>query len=372
MRETPSEALSKRISWRWRSAQLLRCATVCSYWNLASQDEALWEPLVATMNRNLELVDRKVLDDVLRCSALRGVLTSKDIFLLTLVERDRVDEGHGGADGPYSTIQRGLYGLADEMKGALQAGRTSVGEGMNSGSVAGSLVGGAAGAVSLGVGGAAIGAVGGAPFGQASDGAQWLGRSLAGAGYSAGGAVGGAAGSVAGGAVGGVLGTGRVAEGLGQGSANLAGYTAAALRQAPKGALGEWETERNDRRVHTSGVHTHERGITWGLVLGIRSFGDDVADAATGLVREPVQGAREGQAAGALKGLGRALVGLVTKPAAGMVDVAGGALRGTGNRLRQCRDGTVLDECCGDAREVRSVLCCSTAPTSTAPEISSL
>ncbi|XP_005111747.3 vacuolar protein sorting-associated protein 13A [Aplysia californica] len=58
-----------------------------------------------------------------------------------------------------------------------------------------------------------------------------------------------------------------------------------------------------------------------GLVMG-------VFDGVTGIVRKPVEGAKQDGVAGFFKGMGKGLVGVVTRPTSGVVDFASSSLEG--------------------------------------------
>lgn len=344
-------------------SDLTKAATVCTYWATASGDDFLWQPHLVNLNREKQLVDDDVLVKLLGSGMLKGTLSAKDIFLLTIIETQHLMiEATSGVvvrrPQALASVARGLHGLGSELR---HGGRGCL-EGTCMGGYYGGYALGCAGAAGgAGVGGlvclplgGACGLVGGACRGHtgtdlcgdvrhAAEGAGYVG---AGTGAcvvgSATGCVGGVAGAAVGSAVGGV----RFLEGVGKGAAELAGNTAIALRRAPDVTFGTWTHEQE---AGVSDVHNHERGITWGVVLGLGALGSDCATAAAGIVSEPLRGARERRLPGACKGLGRALLGLFARPTAGLLDVAGGAMRGTGNRLQQVREGTI---CCKIRDEV--------------------
>lgn len=54
-------------------------------------------------------------------------------------------------------------------------------------------------------------------------------------------------------------------------------------------------------------------------------FGQGVFDGVTGVVMKPISGAREDGVEGFFKGFGKGMVGLVTRPTAGVIDFASGS-----------------------------------------------
>ena len=53
-----------------------------------------------------------------------------------------------------------------------------------------------------------------------------------------------------------------------------------------------------------------------------------VFDGVTGIVRKPVEGAKQEGVGGFFKGVGKGLVGVVTRPASGVVDFAASSFEG--------------------------------------------
>jgi hypothetical protein len=212
------------------------------------------------------------------------------------------------------------------------------------------------GAVVLGPPAAAIGAVGSCIAGQSrGDIAKTAFNAVMVSGCVVGGpaAVAGGIAGVAGGAACGVAAsTVRITEGTSLGVGGLAGNLADSLRRCPDKAFGGWEGELD----YSSGIHCHQKGVIWGLAKGLKSFSKECTGAVIGLVREPVKGVMEDGALGACKGVGRSLVGLVAKPAAGVLDITGGVLRGAGNRIEHVRHFTLVQELRGELTDVRSKL----------------
>mmetsp|Transcript_84224 Transcript_84224/g.146255 ORF Transcript_84224/g.146255 Transcript_84224/m.146255 type:complete len:589 (+) Transcript_84224:51-1817(+) len=362
-------------------SDLTKAATVCTYWAVASGDDLLWEPHLVNLNREKRLVDDRVLFTLLGSRMLKGTLSAKDIFLLTLIETHRViieaTKGVAVRRPPaLRSVARGLYGLGAELKDGSHGCLVAAG----GGGFYGGYFGGCAGAA----GGAAVGSLLCAPLGGAAGlvsgacrgrrdtanlcrdvtiSAQTAGMAGAASGACVVGGASGCVGGVAGAAVGTAIGGVRFLEGVGKGTAELAGNAATALRRAPDVTFGTWTSEHDDG---VSGVHNHERGITWGVVLGLGALGSDCATAAAGIVSEPLRGARDRQLPGALKGLGRALLGMFARPTAGLLDVAGGAMRGTGNRLQQVREGTICCEIRDEVSEgVKATSHCMASTTKT-------
>lgn len=69
-------------------------------------------------------------------------------------------------------------------------------------------------------------------------------------------------------------------------------------------------------------------GFKSGLTAASKEFGYGLYDGITGLVTQPVQGAKKEGAAGFLKGFGKGLAGIYVKPAAGAFGIPGYALKG--------------------------------------------
>jgi len=71
--------------------------------------------------------------------------------------------------------------------------------------------------------------------------------------------------------------------------------------------------------------------IGQGLVGGVKSLGSGIARGVTGIVVDPLKGAKEEGASGFVKGVGKGLIGIVAKPTAGVMGFATQALQGIGN-----------------------------------------
>ncbi|RPA72901.1 UDP-Glycosyltransferase/glycogen phosphorylase [Ascobolus immersus RN42] len=72
----------------------------------------------------------------------------------------------------------------------------------------------------------------------------------------------------------------------------------------------------------------HITGIQSGVRAAARGLGLGFWDGITGLVTQPLAGAKEGGAAGFMKGVGKGLGGIVLKPGAGIFGVSGYAMEG--------------------------------------------
>src|SRR5207253_3245664 len=65
-----------------------------------------------------------------------------------------------------------------------------------------------------------------------------------------------------------------------------------------------------------------------GAVSGIKVGASELADGLSGLIMDPVRGAREGGVKGFFTGVGKGLVGVVVKSTVGVVDMTSSALFG--------------------------------------------
>jgi len=68
-------------------------------------------------------------------------------------------------------------------------------------------------------------------------------------------------------------------------------------------------------------------------VYGFRDFGIGINKGITGIVTQPIEGARKEGAVGALKGIGKGLIGAVLKPAIGTVDLVTQMAEGIKNTI---------------------------------------
>eukprot|EP00698_Gefionella_okellyi_P001882 TRINITY_DN1171_c0_g3_i1.p1 TRINITY_DN1171_c0_g3~~TRINITY_DN1171_c0_g3_i1.p1 ORF type:complete len:4247 (+),score=1107.78 TRINITY_DN1171_c0_g3_i1:46-12786(+) len=83
------------------------------------------------------------------------------------------------------------------------------------------------------------------------------------------------------------------------------------------------ERERESRSIPTDALD--------GLGLGSVALARGLFDGVTGLVLQPIQGARAEGALGLMKGIGRGIVGTVVKPVAGVLDLTSKTLEGVRN-----------------------------------------
>lgn len=70
------------------------------------------------------------------------------------------------------------------------------------------------------------------------------------------------------------------------------------------------------------------KGLGDGIAKGATQFGRGLFEGVTGLVTQPIQGAKKGGIVGGLKGVGKGLTGLVFKPAAGAIDLVSSTMAG--------------------------------------------
>lgn len=100
------------------------------------------------------------------------------------------------------------------------------------------------------------------------------------------------------------------------------GLSAATMDQA-------YQQRRNVKRSRN-----HPNAL-YGLASGANSFIDGIASGVSGLALAPVQGASEGGAVGFFKGLGKGIIGLPTKTAIGILDMANNVSDGLRNSTTQ-------------------------------------
>jgi len=80
------------------------------------------------------------------------------------------------------------------------------------------------------------------------------------------------------------------------------------------------------------------RHVGQGVAYGVRDLGVGIYKGITGIVTQPIEGARKEGALGLVKGIGKGLVGVVLKPAIGTVDLVSQVADGIKNTT------TLLDE----------------------------
>lgn len=139
---------------------------------------------------------------------------------------------------------------------------------------------------------------------------------------------------------------------VGRGSKSLLTHTVGGIVESVSGipravssgiekAVGDDDYLAERERIRGSNLPSRLRGSTsrnpaQGLATGAISFAHGISSGVTGLIREPVQGARQGGAGGLLKGIGKAFIGGVAKPVAGAIDLVAEPAAGLS---RQIADG---------------------------------
>lgn len=81
----------------------------------------------------------------------------------------------------------------------------------------------------------------------------------------------------------------------------------------------------------TARQHNAPKNAVEGLVQGTKSLAGGIFKGITGIITDPIRGAREGGAAGFAKGVGKGLLGVVAKPVSGSIGFASQTLTGLGN-----------------------------------------
>lgn len=96
------------------------------------------------------------------------------------------------------------------------------------------------------------------------------------------------------------------------------------------------EGMRNAPALYGENVAQHQPVTDWksGAVVAGKNFAWGLAEGVTGIVTQPVKGAREEGALGAVKGVGRGLMGLGLKTGSAVVGVAGYGGQGIAKSLR--------------------------------------
>lgn len=106
-------------------------------------------------------------------------------------------------------------------------------------------------------------------------------------------------------------------------------------------AAATMDKQFQDRRRITRARNRPKHAL-YGVTTGANSFFTSVASGAGGLVRKPLEGAEQEGALGFLKGVGKGVVGLATKPAIGVLDLASNLSEGIRNTTTVF-DGSELD-----------------------------
>ncbi|KAK8040003.1 vacuolar protein sorting-associated protein vps13 [Apiospora rasikravindrae] len=106
-------------------------------------------------------------------------------------------------------------------------------------------------------------------------------------------------------------------------------------------AAATLDKQFQDRRRITRARNRPKHAL-FGITTGANSFFTSVASGAGGLVKKPLEGAETGGAAGFMKGMVKGGVGLLTKPAVGVFDMASNFSEGIRNTMTVF-DGSELD-----------------------------
>lgn len=105
-------------------------------------------------------------------------------------------------------------------------------------------------------------------------------------------------------------------------------------------AVGDNDYLAERERIRGSNLAGGHRGsaaknTAQGLATGALSFAHGISSGVTGLIREPVQGARQGGAGGLLKGIGKAFIGGLAKPVAGAIDLVAEPAAGLSRQIAE-------------------------------------
>uniref|UniRef100_A0A6B2L7G6 Intermembrane lipid transfer protein VPS13-like C-terminal domain-containing protein n=1 Tax=Arcella intermedia TaxID=1963864 RepID=A0A6B2L7G6_9EUKA len=84
-------------------------------------------------------------------------------------------------------------------------------------------------------------------------------------------------------------------------------------------------SERN-LKSHIKPKHAGE-----GIAMGVMGLGRGIFDGVTGVITQPIKGAKEEGAVGLLKGFGKGIVGLAIKPSVGAIDLVSKSTEGIAN-----------------------------------------
>jgi len=132
--------------------------------------------------------------------------------------------------------------------------------------------------------------------------------------------------------LGAIQGPGEFAEGLFLGMRSMLGHTVGGVAEAVSkitGAMGKgiavltFDKEYQRRRLQQ--LHKRPANLQEGLAQSGKGLIMGVVDGITGIVTQPVSGAKKEGVEGFFKGFGKGVVGLVTRPTAGIVDFASGS-----------------------------------------------
>ena len=96
----------------------------------------------------------------------------------------------------------------------------------------------------------------------------------------------------------------------------------------------EFQARRQSSRIRNRPKHA-----LYGVTAGANSFVTSLASGVGGLARQPIQGAEKGGVGGFFKGVGKGFVGLATKPAIGVFDLASNVSEGIRNTTTMDQEG---------------------------------
>ncbi|KAI4501433.1 hypothetical protein M0802_003310 [Mischocyttarus mexicanus] len=129
-----------------------------------------------------------------------------------------------------------------------------------------------------------------------------------------------------------IQGPGEFAEGLYLGVRSMLGHTVGGMAGAVSkitGAMGKGIAaltfDKDYQRKRQEQLNKQPANLHEGLVRSGKGLVMGVVDGVTGVVMKPISGAKEEGIEGFFKGFGKGVVGLVTRPTAGVVDFASGS-----------------------------------------------
>nr|CAD7427810.1 unnamed protein product [Timema monikensis] len=130
-----------------------------------------------------------------------------------------------------------------------------------------------------------------------------------------------------------IQGPGEFAEGLVLGVRSLFGHTvggAAGAVSRITGAVGKGiaalSFDKDYQRKRREAMHQRPANVQMGLARSGKGLVMGVVDGVSGVIMKPISGAREEGIEGFFKGVGKGMMGLVTRPTAGVIDFASGSL----------------------------------------------
>ncbi|XP_032688033.1 vacuolar protein sorting-associated protein 13 isoform X3 [Odontomachus brunneus] len=130
-----------------------------------------------------------------------------------------------------------------------------------------------------------------------------------------------------------IQGPGEFAEGLYLGVRSMLGHTVGGMAGAVSkitGAMGKGIAaltfDKDYQRKRQEQLNKQPANLQEGIVRSGKGLVMGVVDGVTGVVMKPISGAKEEGVEGFFKGFGKGVVGLVTRPTAGVIDFASGSL----------------------------------------------